>query len=112
MHKKVITLGIFLIPALCIFIAFLAVMLIRPEQHIGQAILPAITKTTTPEEPMREIATGMTTYVYGKKLVASKNADKLTYHFQNSLGSNTYTTNELGQLQSKAKQYPYGKALT
>ncbi|MFH1916178.1 MAG: RHS repeat-associated core domain-containing protein, partial [Nanoarchaeota archaeon] len=47
-----------------------------------------------------------------KKLVASKNADKLTYHFQNSLGSNTYTTNELGQLQSKAKQYPYGKALT
>ena len=111
MHTRMIARSLFLIPVICILLAFFTILIAKPGQHVGQATLPAITRTTTPEEPLREEMTSTTTYVYGKKLVATKNIDKITYHVQDSLGSNTYTTNELGQLQSKAKQYPYGKAL-
>jgi RHS repeat-associated protein len=52
-----------------------------------------------------------TTYIYGSKLIASKGTT-LKYHLQDNIGSNTITTNQAGQLQSRFTSYPYGKTLT
>ena len=47
-------------------------------------------------------------YVYGTGLVASKDQFGIVYHHQDTLGSNRFLTNELGQLVRRNVQNPYG----
>jgi RHS repeat-associated protein len=54
---------------------------------------------------------GTTTYVYGSKLILTKDATKRTFYFQDQISSNRVTTNAQAVLQSKFSSYPFGKTL-
>ncbi|MFH1916179.1 MAG: RHS repeat-associated core domain-containing protein [Nanoarchaeota archaeon] len=84
-------------------------------KNVGKAIskIPILAEPAGDiENPLRS-GTTATSYVYGKKLLATKNSEtqQLTYFFQDTLGSNRLVLTDKGLLISKGTQYPFGKTL-
>jgi RHS repeat-associated protein len=88
--------------AILLFIISLTMIVLyeKPVQP-GQAVQVA-------QEMPPHAQSGGTTYVYGQKLIAKKDST-ITYNFQESIGSNTITTDDRGAIKSKFTSYPYGK---
>lgn len=110
MKKQIIFSTLFLI--LIMLLAFLAAHILTGQHNAGKSTA-GITRTTSipAGQHSPSTITGVTTYIYGSKLVASKN-NAITYHYQDMLSSNTLTTNQAGVLQSRYTAYPYGKTLS
>jgi len=65
--------------------------------------------TVLPTEPMTGPTGESTLYVYGKSLVARKDSSGISYHHQDFLSSNRFSTDVNGKLISRNVQDPYGK---
>jgi RHS repeat-associated protein len=102
-----------LIVTLGLSVLFLLLFGFLSRNMIGKAFIaiPASTQESVPDQGQLPLVAGGTTYVYGTKLIASKQTSGMTYHYQDFLGSNSLTTNQAGALQSRTAQYPYGKTL-
>lgn len=94
---------------------FASLILIISLTSITLFEIPTAGKATdnlirTPHKQAMPIAnTGITTYIYSGKLIASKSSSGITYHYQDLVLSNRISTTQSGILQSKTVHYPFGK---